>query len=49
MRRTSMSKTMIGVCRFLMGSYVTLTNLSEEEIERIIEQRISPLYVSVHA
>ncbi len=34
---------------FLMGSYVTLTNLSEEEIARIIEQRIAPLYVSVHA
>ncbi len=34
---------------FLMGSYVTLTNMSEEEVSRIIEQRISPLYVSVHA
>lgn len=34
---------------FLMGSYVTLTNMSEEEAQRIIEQRISPLYVSVHA
>lgn len=34
---------------FLMGSYITLTNLSEPEIERIIRQRISPLYVSVHA
>ncbi len=34
---------------FLMGSYVTLTNLKESEINRIIEQKISPLYVSVHA
>ena len=34
---------------FLMGSYITLTNMSEEEVGRIIEQRISPLYVSVHA
>jgi len=34
---------------FLQGSYITLTNLSEEEIERIIEQKISPLYLSVHA
>jgi putative radical SAM enzyme (TIGR03279 family) len=34
---------------FLMGNYITLTNLSEEEIGRIIRQRISPLYVSIHA
>jgi len=34
---------------FLMGSYITLTNLSEADIERIIRQRISPLYVSIHA
>lgn len=34
---------------FLMGSYITLTNLSEDEIVRIIEQKISPLYISVHA
>ncbi len=34
---------------FLYGAYVTLTNLSEEDIRRIIEQRLSPLYVSVHA
>lgn len=34
---------------FLHGSYVTLTNLSEEEIRQIIERGTSPLYVSVHA
>ncbi len=34
---------------FLMGSYITLTNLSETEIERILAQRISPIYISVHA
>lgn len=33
---------------FLHGNYMTLTNLSEKEIERIIELRLSPLYVSVH-
>lgn len=33
---------------FLMGNYITLTNLSEEDIERITNLRISPLYVSVH-
>jgi putative radical SAM enzyme (TIGR03279 family) len=34
---------------FLHGHYVTLTNLSEEEFERIKEQRLSPIHVSVHA
>jgi putative radical SAM enzyme (TIGR03279 family) len=34
---------------FMHGAYITLTNLSEDEFERIIEQRLSPLYVSVHA
>jgi len=31
------------------GNYVTLTNLKVWEIERIIEQHLDPLYVSVHA
>ncbi|TET53843.1 MAG: DUF512 domain-containing protein [Actinobacteria bacterium] len=34
---------------FLTGNFVTLTNLEAEERERIVKQRISPLYVSVHA
>ncbi len=34
---------------FLHGSYVTLTNLTPEDYERIGAQRLSPLYVSVHA
>lgn len=34
---------------FMYGHYVTLTNLREEDWERIEEQRLSPLYVSVHA
>jgi putative radical SAM enzyme (TIGR03279 family) len=34
---------------FLHGNYVTLTNLTEKELSRILEQRLSPLYVSVHA
>lgn len=34
---------------FLHGNYITLTNLSGQEMDRIIEQRLSPLYVSVHA
>jgi putative radical SAM enzyme (TIGR03279 family) len=34
---------------FLYGSYLTLTNLSTKEWERIAQMRLSPLYVSVHA
>jgi putative radical SAM enzyme (TIGR03279 family) len=34
---------------FTYGSYVTLTNLGPRGFERLIEQRLSPLYVSVHA
>jgi putative radical SAM enzyme (TIGR03279 family) len=34
---------------FLYGSYLTLTNLSQTEWERIAQMRLSPLYVSVHA
>ncbi|MFA6471992.1 MAG: PDZ domain-containing protein, partial [Candidatus Latescibacterota bacterium] len=34
---------------FLHGSYITLSTLSKTEIKRIVEQRLSPLYVSVHA
>ena len=33
---------------FLMGNYITLTNLSEEDIERIVSMRISPINISVH-
>ncbi len=34
---------------FLYGSYLTLTNLTQKEWERIEQMRLSPLYVSVHA
>ncbi|MGB9716302.1 MAG: DUF512 domain-containing protein [Thermodesulfovibrionales bacterium] len=34
---------------FLYGNYITLTNLKDEDRKRIIEQRLSPLYVSVHS
>lgn len=34
---------------FTYGSYVTLTNLGPKGIQRLVDQRISPLYVSVHA
>ncbi len=34
---------------FLSGSFVTLTNLTDDDWARLDEQRLSPLYVSVHA
>lgn len=33
---------------FLFGNYITLTNLTEHEVERIIEMHISPVNISVH-
>lgn len=33
---------------FLYGNYITLTNLTKEDKKRIVEQRLSPLYISVH-
>jgi putative radical SAM enzyme (TIGR03279 family) len=34
---------------FLYGAYVTLTNIDEAALQRILDQQLSPLYVSVHA
>jgi len=34
---------------FTYGSYVTLTNLGPKGLQRLVDQKISPLYVSVHA
>jgi len=33
---------------FMYGNYSTLTTITKSEIERVIEQRLSPQYVSVH-
>lgn len=33
---------------FLQGSFITLTNLTDHDWQRIIDQRLSPLYISVH-
>ena len=33
---------------FLRGSYVTLTNMTDADVERIIEMHISPIHISVH-
>jgi putative radical SAM enzyme (TIGR03279 family) len=34
---------------FLHGNYLTLTNMGEDEFQRVIDQKLSPLFVSVHA
>jgi len=34
---------------FLYGHYVTMTTLKQRDLDRIVEQRLSPLYISVHA
>ena len=34
---------------FLYGNYTTLTSITDDEMRRVIEQRLSPQYVSVHA
>ena len=33
----------------MMGNYVTLTNVSDKEFNRILARKASPLYISVHA
>jgi putative radical SAM enzyme (TIGR03279 family) len=33
---------------FLYGNYITLTNITAKEKERILSQKLSPLYISVH-
>jgi putative radical SAM enzyme (TIGR03279 family) len=34
---------------FTHGNFITLSNTKTEDLERIVEQRLSPIYVSVHA
>ncbi len=34
---------------FIMGNYITLTNVDEAEFERILKRKVSPLFISVHA
>ena len=33
---------------YLHGHYITMTNMGQNELNRIVEQRLSPLYISVH-
>lgn len=48
MRKTLYFKDDDARLSFLMGNYITLTNLSDREIQRVIDLRISPINVSVH-
>ena len=48
MRQTLYFKDDDARLSFLMGNYITLTNLSEREVQRIIDLRVSPVNVSVH-
>ncbi|MBM4402778.1 MAG: DUF512 domain-containing protein [Candidatus Cloacimonetes bacterium] len=34
---------------YVFGNYISMTNLTSAEYQRVIDQRISPLYISVHA
>jgi putative radical SAM enzyme (TIGR03279 family) len=34
---------------FLFGNFTTLTRFTEADLERVIEEKLSPLYVSIHA
>jgi len=34
---------------FLYGNFVTLTDAEQSDLDRIVEQKLSPLYISVHA
>ncbi|MBD1399188.1 DUF512 domain-containing protein [Pelovirga terrestris] len=34
---------------YLYGSFITLTNVSEADLQRIVTDKLSPLYISVHA
>lgn len=49
MRRTLYFKDEDYRLSFTHGNFVTLSNTTDADIARIIEQRLSPLYVSVHA
>ncbi len=49
MRRTLYVKDDDWRLSLMMGNYITMTNISDQEFDRIIRRRVSPLYISVHA
>lgn len=48
MRKTLYFKDDDARLSFLQGNYITLTNLSDRDIERIIQYRLSPIQISIH-
>ncbi|GAA0788804.1 DUF512 domain-containing protein [Hathewaya limosa] len=48
MRKTLYFKDDDSRLSFLQGNFVTLTNMKEEDIERIIKYKISPINISIH-
>ncbi len=48
MRKTLYFKDDDSRLSFLQGNYITLTNLSDHDVERIIRYRLSPINISVH-
>lgn len=49
MRRTLYIKDEDFRFSYLYGAYVTLTNLTEDDLKLVLRKQLSPLYVSVHA
>lgn len=48
MRKTVYFKDDDARLSFLQGNYITLTNMNDDEIDRLISMRISPINISVH-
>lgn len=48
MRETMYFKDDDARLSFLLGNYITMTNLSQREIQRIIDLKISPVNISIH-
>lgn len=49
MRRSLYTKDDDYRLSFLYGNFTTLTRFTEADLERVVEERLSPLYVSIHA
>lgn len=49
MRHTLYKKDDDYLYSYVFGNYITLNNLSQDDLRRIIDQHISPLYISVHS
>ncbi len=49
MRRTLYVKDDDWRLSLMMGNYITMTNMTDAEFDRVLRRRVSPLYISVHA